>query len=128
MEQLRSGHQPSVHQPPMTGNHNNQQRNDHLTVKWLSTAMSELKTELGEMQAMLNTTVLLQNREENDAEMSLLQTDVINLTKELELQRNQNTRYEAEMSELREELASLKDGTRATAVMCGKTKNQVCNM
>ncbi|XP_068903607.1 protein scabrous [Tenebrio molitor] len=119
MEQIQSG---SFHrQEP----HTRQEKNDHLTVKWLSNAVAELKTELSEVQNTLNSTVILQNHEQVDTELSLLKSDVSNLNKELELARKKNAKYEADLLSIREELASLKDHSRAAAVMCGKTKNQL---
>lgn len=118
MEQLQSG---SFQQEPQT----RQEKNDHLTVKWLSNAVAELKTELSEVQNTLNSTVILQNHEQVDTELSLLKSDVSNLNKELEATRKKNAKFEAELLTMREELSSLKDHSRATAVMCGKTKNQV---
>ena len=119
MEQIRSGS--FQRQEP----HTRQEKNDHLTVKWLSNAVAELKTELSEVQNTLNSTVILQNHEQVDTELSLLKSDVSNLNKELEVARKKNAKYEADLLSIREELASLKDHSRATAVMCGKTKNQV---
>ncbi|RZC42488.1 APG6 domain containing protein, partial [Asbolus verrucosus] len=118
MEQIQSG---SFHrQEP----HTRQEKNDHLTVKWLSNAVAELKTELSEVQNTLNSTVILQNHEQVDTELSLLKSDVSNLNKELEAVKKKNAKYEADLLTVRDELASLKDHSRATAVMCGKTKNQ----
>lgn len=102
-----------------------QEKNDRLTVKWLSNAVTELKTELSEVQNTLNSTVILQNHEQLDTELSLLKSDVSNLNKELEMAKRRNAKYEADLVAIREELDSLKDHTKATAVMCGKTKNQV---
>lgn len=58
-------------------------------------------------------------------ELRLLKTDVLNLNRELEMARSKNAKYEAEMQEMMEELGSLRDQTKAAAVMCGKSKNQV---
>lgn len=122
MGQLRSG----TNKPHQESQHlSSQEKNDRLTVKWLSNTVAELKTELLEVQTTLNSTVILQNHEQVDTELSLLKSDVSNLNKELEIARKKNVRYEAELLETREELASLKDNARATAVICGKTKNQV---
>lgn len=126
LEQLRGSkhhmnHKPQTNQQPS----GNQERNDHLTLKWLSTAMTELRTEMAELQSILNTTVLIHDREETDVEVSLLRTEVANLGRELEHQRNKHARYEAAMGELKEEVASLKEGSKSTAIICGNTKNQV---
>ncbi|XP_031348512.1 protein scabrous [Photinus pyralis] len=121
LEELRNG---NVHKVP---NHKyaTKEKNEHLTVKWLSNAVTELKMEVSEIQTTLNSTVMLQNREEVYGELTLLRTDVSNLNKELEISRSKNIKYESELLEVREDLASLRDHSRATAVMCGKTKNQL---
>lgn len=121
IEDLRKG---NVHKNQIR-QYGAQDKNERLTVKWLSNAVTELKTEVSEIQTTLNSTVILQNHEEVYGELSLLRTDVSNLNKELEISRNKNMKYEAELLELREDVASLRDHCKATAVMCGKTKNQL---
>ncbi|KAK5642490.1 hypothetical protein RI129_008657 [Pyrocoelia pectoralis] len=121
LEELRSG---NVHKAP-SHQYATKEKNEHLTVKWLSNAVTELKMEVSEIQTTLNSTVMLQNHEEVYGELSLLRTDVSNLNKELEISRSKNIKYESELLEVREDLASLRDHSRATAVMCGKTKNQL---
>lgn len=119
---LRSG---SGHKLQHHTQHSNEDKNDHLTVKWLTGSVAEIKTELSEIQTTLNSTVIFQNHEQVDAELKLLKSDVQNLNKELETARIKNAKYEAEILEIREEIGSLRDQSRATAVMCGKSKNQV---
>ncbi|KAF5296556.1 hypothetical protein FQA39_LY12474 [Lamprigera yunnana] len=121
VEELRkgSGHKIQHHQ------YAPQDKNEHLMVKWLSNTMTELKTEVSEIQTTLNSTIILQNHEEVFGELSLLRTDVSNLNKELEISKSTNIKYEAELLAVKEETASLRDYCRATAVMCGKTKNQL---
>lgn len=121
IEQLRSGNFHKIHH----NQHTTQEKNDHLTVKWLSTSLSEIKIEMSELQNSLNSSTILQNHEVIDGELNLLKTDVINLNKELETSRNKNAKYEADLTAVKEELNFLKDSHRATAVICGKTKNQV---
>lgn len=124
IEQLRPGNinsQASSHHVQ----HNNQQKNDHLTIKWLSNAITELKNELSEIQVALNATVVLQNKEQTVSEFSLLHTDITNLNKELEREKNKNTHNEVVVNELRDEIKSLRDSVKASFVMNGKLKNQV---
>lgn len=87
--------------------------------------MSEMKNELSEIQTALNATIVLQNREETEVEMSLLRTDIANLNKDLEVERSRNARHEATVNELKEEILSLRDDVRVASVMSGKLKNQV---
>lgn len=69
-----------------------QDKNDHLTVKWLTNTVTELKTELAEMQTTLNATVILQNHEQVGTEIALLKSDVQSLNKELESARSKNAK------------------------------------
>lgn len=121
IEQMRTGGLHKIHKQHAS----QQDKNERLTLKWLSNGVSEIKTELAEVQATLNATVILQNHEQLDTDLSLLRTDVSNLNRELEIARNKNVKYEAELMAIREELNSVKDHSKATAVVCGKTKNQV---
>lgn len=105
--------------------HGNQEKNDHLTLKWLSNAVSEVKLEVNEMQNTLNTTAILETRERVDAELVLLRTDVSNLNRELQDSRSREAKRAAEVEELREEYKALKEHSTTTAAMCGKTKNQL---
>lgn len=123
IEQVQLGHSSPQHSQIQ---HNNQQKNDHLTIKWLSNAISEMKNEMSEIQVALNATVILQNKEQTVSEISLLHTDIANLNKELEREKNRNARHEAVINELRDEVMSLRDSVRASFVMSGKLKNQVC--
>nr|XP_022907876.1 protein scabrous [Onthophagus taurus] len=121
LEQLRSGH----HSNNGHNRHQNEEKNDRVALKWLSDSVSELKLEVLEVQSALNATVILQNHEQLDSDLSLLQTDVINLNRELEVAKTKNFKYEAEIAAVREELNSVKDHAKATALVCGKTKNQM---
>lgn len=69
-----------------------QDKNDHLTVKWLTNTITELKTELAEVQTTLNATVILQNHEQVGTEIALLKSDVQSLNKELESARSKNAK------------------------------------
>ena len=99
--------------------------NDRLTMKWLSNAVAEIRTEVVEVQAAINSTLILQDHEELNSELTLLKSDVSYLNGEVEISRNRNLKLEAEVSELKEEMKSLKEQARTTSVLCGRTKNQV---
>lgn len=105
--------------------HNNQQKNDHLTIKWMTNTISELKNELSEIQIALNTSVILQNKEQTVSEISLLRSDVENLNKELDKEKNRKAHHEAVINELRDEVLSLRNSVQSSFVINGKLKNQV---
>lgn len=90
--------------PPV---HQTRAQNDHLTVKWLKNSVSELRTEVGELQRALNATVVLQNREEFEAEIELLRSDVRDLNRERDaMRRDKEATVELtrRVEELRKEL------------------------
>lgn len=54
----------------------NRQKNDHLTVQWLSSAVSELRAELSEMAAAHNASADLQRTQQTETELRALRGDV----------------------------------------------------
>ncbi|XP_044733648.1 protein scabrous-like [Chrysoperla carnea] len=105
--------------------HGNQETNDHLTVKWLSDTVNELRTELNEIQYSHNMSVQLEQRSQIQNDMKLLHTDIINMNKELEGVRTEQLKYEATLGQLMEEVTSVRDSERTTAVQCAKVKSQL---
>ncbi|KAF7272757.1 hypothetical protein GWI33_014487, partial [Rhynchophorus ferrugineus] len=114
--QLRTGN-------PITPTH--QAKNDRLTVKWLSNAVREVKTEISELQNVLNGSQLLVDKEQTETSMNLFRSDLANLNEELETMRTKNARYEAEIGLMRAEFETLKRDSRSAAVANGKLKNQL---
>ncbi|XP_023029882.1 scabrous [Leptinotarsa decemlineata] len=100
------------------------EKNDVITMKWLYNTMAELKTEVTELQNSLNSSVILENHERAETELTLLKSDVANINAELENERRKNAKSEADLQILNEEFKAAKDNWRSTAVMCGKMKNQ----
>lgn len=102
-----------------------QTKNEKLTVKWLSNAVQELRTEISELQHTLNSSILLQDHEVHEAQMSLLQSDISSLSSELERFRTLTARKDAAMRLLQEELNSLRSDWRSMAEVNGRLRNQV---
>lgn len=94
-------------------------------MKWLYNSINEVKAEINEMQTVLNSSVLLQNHEKTEETLNLLKSDVADINLELESSRRKNAKYEAELEILNGEFKTVKENLRGTAMMCGKTKNQV---
>lgn len=95
LEQLQKGTTSklsSVKKDQQLQQSSSQDKNDHLTVRWLTNTITELKTELAEVQTTLNATVILQNHEQVGTEIALLKSDVQSLNKELEGLRNKNAK------------------------------------
>lgn len=94
-------------------------------MKWLSNAIYEIKTEIGELQTTLNSSVLLQDHEVHESKMSLLQSDLSSLNVEMEKMKMENAKKDAEMSVLKEELNNLRNDWRTMAETNGVMRNQV---
>ncbi|KAL3285023.1 hypothetical protein HHI36_019151 [Cryptolaemus montrouzieri] len=122
VDSARFGTSEYIH--PQSTSSSTEEKNERLTVKWLSNSVSELKTELGEVQAAVNSTKILQNHEQLDSELSLLRSDVTNLNRQLEMAKSKNEKFEATLQMLQEEMAVLKEFNKATATSCGKLKHQ----
>lgn len=97
-------------------------------MKWLYNTVNEVKTEIKDIQMALNSSVALQNREKTEVAINLLKSDVADMNIELENARRKNAKYEADIQIFGEEFRTIKDNLKNTAVMCGKTKNQVRKM
>ncbi|KAH0998877.1 protein scabrous-like [Dendroctonus ponderosae] len=105
-----------------------QSKNEKLTVKWLSNTVQELRSEISELQNTLNSSILLQDHEVHQAQISLLQSDISSLSGELERFRTLNARKEADMRLLQEELNSLRSDWRSMAEVNGRLRNQLKSM
>ncbi|XP_030760744.1 protein scabrous [Sitophilus oryzae] len=116
IEQLRSGVPPTP--PPQT-------KNDKLTLKWLSNALYEVKSEISELQTTLNGSVLLSDRERHESKMKLFKSDISNLNEELERMRVRNAQQEADLSILKMEVETLKGDLRSAAADNGQLKNEM---
>uniref|UniRef100_A0AAR5PZT7 Fibrinogen C-terminal domain-containing protein n=1 Tax=Dendroctonus ponderosae TaxID=77166 RepID=A0AAR5PZT7_DENPD len=105
-----------------------QSKNEKLTVKWLSNTVQELRSEISELQNTLNSSILLQDHEVHQAQISLLQSDISSLSGELERFRTLNARKDADMRLLQEELNSLRSDWRSMAEVNGRLRNQLKSM
>ncbi|KAL1517246.1 hypothetical protein ABEB36_001035 [Hypothenemus hampei] len=102
-----------------------QTKNEKLTMKWLSNVVYEMKSEIAELQETINSSVLLKDHQEHQAQMRLLQSDISSLNVELEQFRMLNAKKDAEMTLLKEEFNNLKTDWRIMAEINGKLRNQL---
>ena len=103
----------------------NQQKNDHLTVQWLATAVSELRGEVTEVAASHNTSAELQRREELNSELGLLRGDVASVRRDLEqLQATQQKDAEA-VAQAQQDILAAKVQAQNVAAVCTDTRTQV---
>nr|CAH7724755.1 unnamed protein product [Callosobruchus chinensis] len=100
-------------------------KNDALTLKWLSQALNEVRTEMSELQMALNATAALRERESTRVELRLVRGEVKAVGAELDRARRRVLEAEADRQSLRAELTAAQEGWRGTAVACGKTTNQL---
>lgn len=94
-------------------------------MKWLYNSANEVKAEITEIQAALNSSVYLQRQEKTEVTLNLLKSDVADINIELENSRRKNAKYEADLEIMSEEFKSIQDNLKSASAMCGKTKNQV---
>ncbi|CAG9770419.1 unnamed protein product [Ceutorhynchus assimilis] len=120
IEQLRTGTIPA---PTPT-----QTKNDKLTVKWLSNAVYEIRTEITELQSTINSSVLLEDHEVHKSQMNLLQSDISSLNVELDEFRMLNVKKEAEMTVMKQEFESLRRDWENMGMINGKLRNQIKSM
>nr|CAI5849053.1 unnamed protein product [Callosobruchus analis] len=91
-------------------------KNDALTVKWLSQALNEVRTEMGELQMALNATAALRERESTRVELRLVRGEVKAIGAELDRARRRVLEAEADRQALRAELTAAQEGWRGTAL------------
>ncbi|CAH2006854.1 unnamed protein product [Acanthoscelides obtectus] len=87
-------------------------KNDALTIKWLSQALNEVRSELSELQVALNATAALRERESTRADLRLVRGEVKTVGVELERARRRVFEAEADRQTLRAELTAAQEGWR----------------
>lgn len=104
----------------------NEQKNDHLTVQWLSTAISELRMEVAEISSMYNSSAELQQKQELSSGLDLLRGDVASFRRDLEELRAEQQQTVVTLGQLKQDVeSSVKNSQKAVAMAAGITA-QVC--
>lgn len=116
MEKIRGGPKQTL----------NEQKNDHLTVQWLSTAISELRTELAEISSSYNSSAELQQKQELSSGLDLLRGDVASFRRDLEELRAEQQQTVVTLGQLKQDVeSSVKNSQKAMGLAAG-IKVQVC--
>ncbi|PNF30891.1 hypothetical protein B7P43_G06173 [Cryptotermes secundus] len=102
----------------------NQQKNDHLTVQWLATTVSELRGEVTEVAASHNTSAELQRREELNSELGLLRGDVASVRKDFEELQATQQRGAIALAQAEQDIMDVKTQAQNVAAVCADTRNQ----
>ena len=103
----------------------NNDNNEEKQVEWMTVSINEIKKQLNEIQNTLNSTVIIQNHQEIDAELSVMRNDVSNLLRDFMGHRGSMASLEAKFSQLADELVSVRNDSRKTALLCGHVQNKV---
>lgn len=103
----------------------NEQKNDHLTVQWLSTSVSELRTELAEVAATYNTSAELQQRQEMSSGLDLLRGDVASFRRDLEELRAEQQQTVVTLGQLKQDVESSFKNSQKAVAMSAAVKAQV---
>ena len=119
MEEVRRG---NLAADSSTGN---QQKNDHLTVQWLATAVSELRGEVTEVAASHNTSAELQRREELNSELGLLRGDVASVRRDLEELQATQQKDAVAVAQAQQDILAVKAQAQNVAAVCTDTRTQV---
>lgn len=108
-----------------SGTSGNQQKNDHLTVQWLATSVSELRGELAELSAATNTSQEIARTQALTSELMLVRGDVTALRKEMDQMRGKLQADEAKIATLEQELTATKERSQQTTSLCLQLEEKV---
>jgi hypothetical protein len=103
----------------------NQQKNDHLTVQWLATAVSELRGEVTEVAAAHNTSAELQRREELSSELGLIRGDVASVRRDLEELQAAQQRGAVALAQAQQDVLAVRAQAQSVAAVCADSLTQV---
>jgi hypothetical protein len=103
----------------------NQQKNDHLTVQWLATTVSELRGEVTEVAASHNTSAELQRREELSSELGLIRGDVSSVRKDLEELQVAQQKGSVALAQAQQDVLAVKAQAQNVAAVCADSLTQV---
>lgn len=103
----------------------NQQKNDHLTVQWLATAVSELRGEVTEVAAAHNTSVELQRREKINSELGLLRGDMASVRRDMEELQAAQEKGAVALAQAQQDILAVRSQAQKVAAVCADTRTQV---
>nr|CAD7588806.1 unnamed protein product [Timema genevievae] len=103
----------------------NQQKNDHLTLQWLSSSVTELRAELTELAVAQNASAELQRRQETESELHLLRGDSAALRRETEELRADVQKGAARAEQVAGDAEAARKRSQAAQVTCADLSQQV---
>lgn len=98
----------------------NREKNDHLTIQWLAGIISEIRGEVTELAASLNSSAEYQKRQSLSTDIEILQRDVQSLRADLENLKAVQTINSAKLSELDQEVETAKTQSLNAAAVCSE--------
>ena len=106
---------------------NNQQRNDHLTVQWLQSAVQQIRSEIQtELTASHNASdVHTQTVSGLSSDVSLLRSDVDSCRADLEALRRDAELNTAQNQQYSEEISNIREKAQSCAASCANLRVQV---
>nr|CAD7454461.1 unnamed protein product [Timema tahoe] len=102
----------------------NQQKNDHLTLQWLSSSVTELRAELTELAVAQNASAELQRRQETESELHLLRGDSAALRRETEELRADVQKGAARAEQVAGDAEAARKRSQAAQVTCADLSQQ----
>ncbi|KAK6628700.1 hypothetical protein RUM43_002515 [Polyplax serrata] len=115
VQRLKGGKKPSL----------NEQKNDHITVQWMLTAISELRAELAEVSANYNSSAEIQQRQELASGLDLLRGDVASFRRDLEELRAEQQQTVVTLGQLKQDVETSMKDSQLAATTTTAAKAQV---
>lgn len=104
----------------------NEMKNERLRLRWLGSAVSELRTELSQVLRARNASEELAERSRLSSGMQLLRSDVSGTGRTVRELANRLTRIEAGLSTLRLDIVADKERSSQMSNTCADLADQVC--
>lgn len=110
----------------LRGGSGNEAKNERLRIKWLGSAVTELKSELAEVLRTQNASEELAQRALMKSELSLLRGDIAQVGRGIRDLGGRLTRIEASLGTIRDDITSVKERAGQLTKSCADVASQVC--
>lgn len=109
----------------LRGGSGNEAKNERLRVKWLGSAVTELKTEVAEVLRTRNVSEELAQRARMKSEIALLRGDVAQVGRGIRDLGGRLTRIEAALGSIRVDITAIKERAGQVTRSCADLASQV---
>lgn len=109
----------------LRGGSGNEAKNERLRIKWLGSAVTELKSELAEVLRTQNASEELAQRALIKSELSLLRGDIAQVGRGIRDLGGRLTRIEASLGSVRDDITAVKERAGQLTRSCADVASQV---